>query len=139
MRTLGLARALTTAADVARARCTPDLRWARSGDLRSPWVCRLAMPLGLLEGPRPSPATALRLCDTFAAERRALVDLKAARRALNHAIRLARSEGATFTAIAAAIVPATGDVAKTIAARDRMAANLRGRLWEERRRRSTEW
>jgi hypothetical protein len=117
---------------VAVARCSSRLRWARPLDQR--YSCRLAAPLGALEGPRPSPAAVARLKDSLANEGTALLNLRSVRRAVNQAIRLARSEGASYTAIAAAIVPGSGDVAKTTAARERMAANLRGRLWEERRR-----
>lgn len=63
----------------------------------------------MLDGPRPSAADVARLRDALVAERTALADLKSARRAVNSAIRLARSGNASFTAIAAAILPATGD------------------------------
>lgn len=92
------------------------------------------MTLGALEGPRPSPASVARLKASLTTERTALADLRSARRAVNQAIRAARTEGASYTAIAAAIVPATGNMARTTAARNRMAANLRARIWAERHR-----
>lgn len=123
-----------------RDRCDPSTarqsfspsRWG-SASWRAPG-CALATTLGALEGPRPSPASVARLKSSLTAERTALANLQAARRAVNQAIRAARSEGASYTAIAAAIVPATGNMARTTAARNRAAANLRARIWAERHR-----
>src|SRR5215510_11719737 len=87
----------------------PPSRWGATS-WRTPG-CSIA-PLGNLEGPRPSPAFVARLKASLVAERTALADLRSTRQAVVQAIRAARAEGASYSAIAAAIVPATGDVAR---------------------------
>lgn len=89
--------------------------------------------LGLLHGVRPSRDVVRRLVAGLRAERRALDDLRGARAEIVAAIAAGRAEGASFTALACAVVPGSGSGQVTAHARARMAANLRSRVWEARR------
>jgi hypothetical protein len=72
----------------------------------------------------------------LAAEREGLARVRVARNEICALLRAAKSEpGVTFAALAAAITPASGDIAATTARRRRAAHALRCRLWECRRQR----
>ena len=88
-----------------------------------------------LDGIRPSRESVARLRVGLEVEGRALHSLRAAQGEVRDALSAARSEGATYTAIAAALVPGTGNVGETARMRERVAAALRARAFQGRRRR----
>ena len=86
-----------------------------------------------LEGIRPSPTVIARLRQGLAREGAATAELQLARFEIRAAVVAARAEGAGYFNIASAIVPATGAIAETTRRRERMAGNLRARMFEARR------
>lgn len=94
----------------------------------------LGLGLGL-DGLRPSCDVVGRLRRGLATETRAASELRAARCEVREAIGSERSEGATFFAIATGIVPASGNLRETTRKRERVAGNLRSRMFEARCRR----
>jgi hypothetical protein len=123
---------------------TPTLLGARS-PMSLPAACALPRrsrwrrhldALGLC-GPSPDapPELVARLRHSLDAERRALIDLRAARREVRQALLDARKGGVSYWALATRIVPATGDPELTRIHRLRAAAALRARVSQARRRR----
>lgn len=86
-----------------------------------------------LDGPRPSRGAVACLVDSLRAEQIAAADLSKARDAIRDCLAAARRDGATYTAIAAAIVRPGPTIADTIALRRRMAQALTFRVFESRR------
>jgi hypothetical protein len=83
---------------------------------------------------RPSPGLIRALRAALAAERDGLQRVRLARYEICAILRAAKAEpGVTFAALAAAITPASGNIAATMARRRRAAHALRCRLWECRR------
>ncbi len=87
-----------------------------------------------LDGVRPSAVVIARLRQGLAREGAATAELQRARVEIRAAVVAARAEGAGYFQIASAIVPATGEVAETTRRRERMAGNLRARMFEASRR-----
>ena len=85
-----------------------------------------------LDGVRPSSDVITRLRAGLAAEVRAVGDLRSARCVIREAVTVARAGGSGYFEIATAIVPATGDVQETMKKRERVAGNLRARMFEAR-------
>lgn len=87
-----------------------------------------------LDGARPSRDVVDRLRSALAAEQRGLIDIRSARVAVVESIHAARLQGASYTAIAAALVNPTGDIYQTLMRRARLANSLRARVFEARAR-----
>lgn len=87
-----------------------------------------------IEGPRAPASAVLCLKESLRAEKQHADALSQARSDILACVQQARSAGASFTSIAAAIIPATGRIRDTIAARRRAANALVCRVHAARQR-----
>jgi hypothetical protein len=94
----------------------------------------LGLRAGGLDGVRPRPELVTQLRALLHRERELADGLRVTRRRIVEVVLAARHENASYFSIAATVVPATCDPAVTLQRRHRVAANLKARVHEARRR-----